>query len=123
MAESKAESRTYRGSCHCGSVKYEVETELGTVLSCNCSICSRAGYLLAFVPAQQFKLLSGQDAQRDYQFNKKNIHHLFCTTCGVRSFGHGKGPDGSEMYAINVRTLDGVDLDALKIQKVNGKAL
>jgi hypothetical protein len=93
------------------------------VLSCNCSICSRAGYLLAFVPAQQFKLLSGQGAQQDYQFNKKNIHHLFCTTCGVRSFGHGKGPDGSEMYAINVRTLDGVDLDALKIQKVNGKAL
>ena len=116
-----AESKTYRGSCHCGNVKYEVQTDLATVLACNCSICSRAGYLLAFVPAEQFKLLSGQDAQSDYQFNTKNIHHLFCTTCGVRSFGHGTGPDGSAMYAINVRTLDAVDLDALNIQKVNGK--
>jgi hypothetical protein len=118
-----AESKTYRGSCHCGNVKYEVQTDLDSVLSCNCSICARAGYLLAFVPAQQFKLVSGHDAQRDYQFNKKNIHHLFCSTCGVRSFGRGKGPDGSEMYAINVRTLDGVDLEALKVQKVNGKDL
>lgn len=121
MTETKAESKTYRGSCHCGTVTYEVQTDLATVLSCNCSICSRAGYLLAFVPAEQFKLLSGKDAQRDYQFNKRNIHHLFCSTCGVRSFGHGTGPDGSQMYAVNVRTLEGVDLDALKIQKVNGK--
>jgi hypothetical protein len=123
MEEYMAQSKTYRGACHCGNVKYEVETDLGTVLACNCSLCSRAGYLLTFVPATQFKLLSGEDAQRDYQFNKKKIHHLFCATCGVRSFGHGTGPDGSEMYAINVRTLDGVDLDALKIQKVNGKDL
>lgn len=117
------QSKTYRGGCHCGNVKYEVETDLGTVMACNCSICSRAGYLLAFVPAAQFKLLAGREAQRDYQFNKKKIHHLFCSTCGVRSFGHGTGPDGSEMYAVNVRTLEGVDLDTLKVQKVNGKDL
>jgi hypothetical protein len=118
-----AESKTFVGSCHCGKVRFEVETDLDTVMECNCSICSRAGYLLTFVPAERFKLVSGEGAQRDYQFNKKHIHHLFCATCGVRSFGHGKGPDGSEMYAINVRTLDGVDLDALKVKKVNGKAL
>jgi hypothetical protein len=118
-----AESKKYEGSCHCGNVRFEVQTSLDTVLQCNCSICSRAGYLLAFVPADQFKLLSGAGAQSDYQFNKKHIHHMFCSTCGVRSFGHGKGPDGTEMYAINVRTLDGVDLDALQVKKVNGKAL
>jgi hypothetical protein len=118
-----AESKKYLGSCHCGSVRFEVQTDLQTVMQCNCSICSRAGYLLSFVPAEHFKLLSGEGAQKDYQFNKKRIHHLFCTTCGVRSFGHGKGPDGSEMFAINVRTLDGVDLDALQVKKVDGRAL
>jgi hypothetical protein len=117
------ELQTYRGSCHCGKVKYRVQTDLSTVIACNCSICSRAGHLLTFVPPQQFELLSGHDAQTDYQFNEKNIHHLFCATCGVRSFGHGTGPDGSKMYAINVRTLEGVDLDTLKIDKVNGKDL
>jgi hypothetical protein len=118
-----SEPKKYEGSCHCGNVRFEVQTDLDTVMQCNCSICSRAGYLLAFVPASSFKLVSGAGAQSDYQFNKKHIHHLFCSTCGVRSFGHGKGPDGSEMYAVNVRTLEGVDLDALKVKKVDGKAL
>ena len=117
------EAKTYHGSCHCGKVSYEIQTELGSVMACNCSICSRAGYLLTFVSPKQFKLLSDSDAQRDYQFNRKNIHHLFCSTCGVRCFGHGTGPDGSEMYAINVRTLQNVELDGLKIQKFNGKDL
>jgi hypothetical protein len=118
-----AEMSKYSGSCHCGNVRFEVETDLANVISCNCSICTRAGYLLAFVPDSQFKLLAGQNAQSDYQFNKKHIHHLFCKTCGVRSFGHGKSPDGGEMYAINVRALEGVDLDALKVNKVDGKSL
>jgi hypothetical protein len=118
-----AETTKYQGSCHCGNVRFQVETDLSSVISCNCSICSRAGYLLTFVPEGQFELLAGEGAQSDYQFNRKNIHHLFCKTCGVRSFGHGKGPDGAAMYAVNVRTLDGVDLDALKVQKVDGKKL
>jgi hypothetical protein len=113
----------YQGSCHCGKVRFEVQTDLEGVISCNCSICSRAGYLLTFVPAAQFTLHAGKDEQSDYQFNNKHIHHLFCKTCGVRSFGHGKGPDGSEMYSINVRALDGVDLDNLKVKKFNGKGL
>ena len=117
-----ADLTTYKGSCHCGNVRFEVQADLDNVISCNCSLCARAGYLLAFVPDSQFKLLAGKDAQNDYQFNKKHIHHLFCKTCGVRSFGHGKAPDGSEMFAINVRTLDDVDLDSLKVQKVDGKS-
>ena len=118
-----AETSTYQGSCHCGNVRFEVQTDLSTVLACNCSICSRVGYLLNFVPASQFKLLEGKNAQSDYQFNKKHIHHLFCKTCGVRSFGHGKGPDGAETYAVNVRTLDGVDLEKLVVKKVDGKSV
>lgn len=117
-----AELKTYTGSCHCGDVRFEVRADLSHVISCNCSICSRAGYLLAFVPAEQFELLAGENAQTDYQFHTKNIHHLFCTRCGVRSFGRGTGPGGKAMYAINVRTLDGVDLDALSVHKVDGRS-
>jgi hypothetical protein len=117
-----AHMTTYQGSCHCGNVRFEVQTDLASVVSCNCSMCSRAGYLLTFVPASQFTLHAGKDAQSDYQFNTKNIHHLFCRTCGTRSFGHGTGPDGSPMYAINVRALEGVDIDTLKVAKIDGKS-
>ena len=87
------------------------------------SICSRVGHLLTFVPPSQFTLHAGEGAQNDYPFNRKNIHHLFCKTCGVRSFGRGTAADGSAVIAINVRALDGVDLDALTVQKVDGKRL
>ena len=117
------EAKTHQGSCHCGKVKYEVKTDLSSVIECNCSICSRAGYLLTFVPADQFKLLSGEGTQKDYQFNKHHIHHLFCTDCGIHSFATGTGRDGKPMFAINVRCLEGVDTKTLKTKAVDGKSL
>jgi hypothetical protein len=114
--------RTYTGGCHCGNVRYEVTTKLEGAITCNCSICSKTGSRLSFVPAEQFKLLSGEDSLRDYQFNKKVIHNLYCTTSGIRSFARGKGPDGKEMAAINVNCLDDVDLAQLPVQQYNGRA-
>jgi hypothetical protein len=118
------EKQTYNGSCHCGRVRYEVTTDLAKVMACNCSICSRAGYLLTFVQPEQFKLHSGEDALSDYQFAKKHIHHQFCSTCGVRSFATGTAPGGAgKMFAINVRCLEGVDVGTLKPTAFDGKSL
>ena len=115
------EQKTYMGSCHCGNVKFEVTGNMTDVISCNCSMCSRTGALLAFVPAAQFKLLEGHDAQGVYKFNKHVIDHLFCKNCGIRSFAKGIGAGGAEMRAINVRCLEGVDLDTVKLTKHDGK--
>jgi hypothetical protein len=117
------ETKTYTGGCHCGKVRYEVKTNLAQVISCNCSICSKTGSLLTFTPVSEFKLLSGQDSLSDYQFGKHVVHHLFCSSCGIRSFAGGTGPDGSEMRAINVRCLDDVDVAALTLTPFNGKSI
>ena len=115
--------KTYAGSCHCGKVRFEVEIDVsGKFVACNCSMCGRSGTLLTFVPAERFKLLSGEDATTDYQFNKKVIHHLFCSTCGIKAFARGTGPDGKEMRAINARCLEGVDPEKLSIQHYDGKS-
>jgi hypothetical protein len=117
------EARTYAGGCHCGKVRYDVTLELDEVMACNCSMCSRAATLLTFVPEEKFTLRSGEDALTDYQFAKMHIHHTFCSTCGIKSFAHGKGPGGQKMIAVNVRCLEGVDLDALKVKRFDGKSL
>ena len=115
--------RTYAGGCQCGRVKYEAKVDLDKpVISCNCSMCGRSGTLLTFIPAAQFTLLSGEDQLTDYRFNKHVIHHKFCSTCGIKSFALGKGRDGADTVAINARCLDGVDLDALKVNKFDGKS-
>ncbi len=115
-------AKSYSGGCHCGAVKYEVVSDLSPVMECNCSHCAMKGFLLTFVPTDSFKLISGADAQTEYRFNKKHIQHVFCATCGVQSFGRGTSPDGSEMVAVNVRCLEGVDLAALEPTPVDGRS-
>lgn len=112
----------YTGGCHCGRVRYEVEADIDEAMSCNCSICQKRGSLLTFVPRSQFSLLAGEHDQTDYQFNKKVVHHLFCSTCGVSSYAEGTGPDQSQMVAINVRCLDDIDLDALTVKRIDGRS-
>jgi hypothetical protein len=117
-----AEERTYEGGCHCGAVRYRVALALKSALTCNCSICSKTGTALAFAPASRFELLRGEDALADYQFGRRHIHHLFCSRCGVRSFGRGAMPDGTPTVAINVRCLDGVDLETLPLTRHDGRS-
>lgn len=118
-----SETKTYTGGCHCGKVRFEAQLALDKVTACNCSICSRAGWLLVFVPAAQFKLLSGEGAVTDYQFAKKHLHHPFCATCGVRAYSYGDAPNGDLMYAVNTRCLDEVDAAALPVNHFDGKKL
>jgi hypothetical protein len=113
----------YLGSCHCGQVAFEVEGEIASAMSCNCSMCQRKGTLMWFVPRAALTLLTPPETMATYTFNKHAIAHRFCPTCGIHPFGEGSGPDGQAMAAINVRCLDGVDIDALAVQHHDGRAL
>ncbi|GGL27632.1 MULTISPECIES: GFA family protein [Caulobacter] len=113
----------HEGGCQCGAVRYAVELELDKLIACNCSRCGKLGSVLAFAPASAFELKQGQDSLTEYRFNSHKISHLFCKTCGIQSFGRGVGPDGAEMAAINVRTLDDVDVFALEPHRFDGKSL
>jgi hypothetical protein len=114
---------THHGGCHCGAIRFHVDIDLSkTAITCNCSMCSRSGTVLSFVPAGQFALDQGESNLTDYQFNKNVVHHLFCKTCGIKAFARGTGPNGAEMVAINVRCLDDIDLAAVPTQQVDGKS-
>ena len=102
--------KTYKGSCHCGAVRFEADLDLAQgTFKCNCSICFKTRAWLAAVPAGDFRLLAGEQALADYQFGKRSIHHRFCQTCGVRPFSRGTDPKGNPAYAVRVNCLDGVD--------------
>ncbi len=111
----------YRGSCHCGKVAFEVEGELKDALACNCSMCSRKGSLLWFVPRGQMRLLTDEGAIASYTFNKHVIQHRFCRTCGIHPFGEATDPKGNPTAAINIRSLEDVDLDAVPVNHFDGR--
>jgi hypothetical protein len=113
---------TYTGSCHCGGIAFEVEGELDEAKECNCSHCSRKGYLLWFVPRERLRLKTPEGALSTYRFNKHVIAHHFCAQCGCAPFATGTGPGGMSMAAVNVRCLEGIDLGAVKRVFVDGSS-
>jgi len=111
---------THTGGCHCGRVRFEVMAPARLqVTECNCSICSKAGYLHLIVPAQRFKLTSGSDLLTTYSFNTHTAKHLFCRVCGVKSFYVPRShPDG---FSVNARCLDPGTVEELRIEPFNGR--
>ena len=110
----------HQGGCHCGRVRFEVEAPARLkVAECNCSICSKAGYLHLIVPKSRFRLLRGEDALTTYTFNTAAAKHLFCSTCGVKSFYVPRShPDG---YSVNARCHDEGTVRAMTIVPKDGK--
>ena len=89
----------HKGSCHCGRISFEVEGDLAQAMECNCSHCSRKGYLLWFVPREKLRLDTPEAGMGTYTFNKHVIQHHFCPSCGCAPFGFGKGPTGAATAA------------------------
>ena len=110
----------HKGGCHCGAVSYEVEAAGDLEVSeCNCSICSRSGYLHLIVPKSRFRLLSGEDNLSTYTFDTHEAKHLFCRTCGIKSFYIPRShPDG---ISVNVRCLDDSTITSLHIEQFDGR--
>lgn len=110
-----------RGSCHCGNVVFDVEGEPSTVIECNCSHCSRKGYLLWFVPREKLAVSTPAENMATYKFNKHVIDHMFCRNCGCAPFGLGVGPGGEPSAAINVRCIEEIELSTLQRIPYDGR--
>lgn len=113
----------YRGSCHCGRIRFTVSGELKEVMECNCSICTKRGSLLWFVPRASFELRTPASDVSTYTFNKHQIKHHFCAVCGCAPYAEGTDPGGHAIAAVNVRCLDDIDLAALPRKPFDDRSL
>ncbi|HZR36603.1 MAG TPA: GFA family protein [Nevskia sp.] len=114
------EKVTHRGGCHCGAVRFEVRAPARlTVQHCNCSMCSKTGYMHLIVPAADFTLLSGAAQLNTYTFNTGTAKHLFCTVCGIKSFYVPRSnPDG---FSVNLRCLDEGTVEQVTVEDFDGR--
>lgn len=116
--------KTYKGSCHCGTVKFEADLDLAQpTFRCNCSICRRTRFWVAVARPEEFRLLSGEGEMTEYLFNTRRNQHFFCRRCGVRAFGVGNETPIGKMIGVNVGCLEGVseeELSRIPVTRVDG---
>jgi hypothetical protein len=112
--------KTHTGGCHCGRVRFEFSAPARIdVIDCNCSMCTKAGYLHLIVPKDRFRLVSGEDALAAYQFNTGVAKHLFCRVCGIKSFYVPRShPDA---FSVNARCLDEGTVESMNVVKKDGR--
>jgi hypothetical protein len=110
----------HQGGCHCGRVRFEVTAPPEIEVSeCNCSICSKSGFLHLIVPRSCFTLLEGAEYLTTYTFNTGVAKHLFCGICGVKSFYIPRSnPDG---YSVNARCLDSGTIEKITVKPFDGQ--
>lgn len=114
-------TNTYQGSCHCGRARFEIDADLDHVRVCDCSMCRRRGALNFRVRPEHFRLMTPIEDLASYQFNTMTAVDYFCPTCGIQPFRRPRTDPG--VWTVNVRCLEGVDLDAIPVTHVFGSKL
>jgi hypothetical protein len=114
-------ARRYTGSCHCGAVRFEIETDFPELTLCDCSICRRKNALMVKVHESRFKLLAGEESLTEYRFHTKTAVHSFCKVCGIYPF-HRKRVTPDHL-GINVHCLDDFDAAGIPVRHAAGAAM
>jgi hypothetical protein len=111
----------YTGSCHCGSIKFEIDSDLEKIVQCNCSICIKRNAKMIMIPKENFKLLEGSEHLSLYQFNTEIAKHFFCKKCGIYTH-HNRKSDPNGM-GVNLGCIDEVDPMKFDVIQFDGKKL
>ncbi|OBT87940.1 hypothetical protein VE02_04545 [Pseudogymnoascus sp. 03VT05] len=122
-------SQTYTGTCHCGHIRFSITSSLPDVVSCDCSICIRRGALIQRIPDAAFHPISptaasledGTHGLIEYRFNTMVARDYICPVCGILGFRRPRL--GMGVWAINVRCLEGVEVEKLMVRRVFGSQL
>jgi hypothetical protein len=121
MQRDAKSMKTYRGSCHCGAVRFEIESDFPELTMCDCSMCKRRNALMVRVHESRFRLIAGSDALAQYQFHTRTAQHYFCKVCGIYPF-HRKRftPDN---FGVNVHCLEDFDPRGIAVRRADGASM
>jgi len=103
----------YKGSCHCGAVKFEIEADITELYTCDCSLCAKKNALITRVGKGDLQITEGEDNLSLYQWNFKIAKHYFCKTCGIYPFHQRRSEPDS--YGVNVYCLEAFDVKSVPV--------
>ena len=113
--------KTYKGSCHCQAISFEIDTDFPELTTCDCSICIRKNALMVKVHESSIRIITGEANLAKYQFHTETAEHFFCNICGIYPFHRKRvAPD---CYGVNVFCLEGFDATGIPVRATDGKGM
>jgi hypothetical protein len=108
------------GSCHCGDVRWQIDSMPEGATVCNCTVCRRYGVLWAYDWDGEGIRVSGPT--RAYLRGEREIEFHFCPTCGCVAFWRATLADdaGRKRIAVNLRLADPAQVAKIPIDRFDG---
>jgi hypothetical protein len=106
------------GACHCGAVRFRIRADITELTTCDCSLCSKRGALMAKVPEAALMLTAGEERLALYQWNTRRAKHYFCDRCGVYVFHRKRA--APDHFGVNAFCIDGFDPASVPVRATEG---
>jgi len=85
------------------------------------SVARTTSFITDLDKNENFKFTKGSfDEMTNYMFGEKRLKHTFCPVCGCSAVGSDKN---MKVVAVNLRAVEGVDAEKLKLKKIDGASL
>jgi hypothetical protein len=108
----------WRGSCHCGAVRFLADHAITELTTCDCSLCLMRNAVMAKIPERSLTILEGEDMLTRYEWNTRRAKHYFCRRCGIYVFHRKRA--APDHFGVNVFCLDGFDAKSVPVRATEG---
>jgi hypothetical protein len=115
----------YQARCHCGRVRFSFRCKAITAgCRCDCSLCVRRAAVLSghYIPAADFTPHARPEDLGLYLWNERVLRNYFCKACGIFTY-IADGENGKDGYRVNLGCVEGLDVFALEIERIDGKSV
>jgi hypothetical protein len=112
---------TFSGACHCGAVRFRVDSPIEELTTCDCSLCAKRNALMAKVPEQALTVLEGEAMLTLYEWNTHRAKHYFCSRCGIYVFHRKRA--APDHFGVNVFCLENFDATSIPVRATEGASM
>lgn len=106
------------GSCHCGAVRFRVDSVITELTTCDCSLCVKRNAVMAKVPEQALSVLEGSELLTRYEWNTRRAKHYFCSRCGIYLFHRKRA--APDHFGVNAFCLDDFNPTSVPLRATEG---
>lgn len=113
--------RALVASCHCGRAKLTLPRAPDQVTHCNCSLCTKTGFLGVYFPSEELQIEGEFDVYIRSDSNPACIAQQRCRHCGILTHWVPLTDPPHVRMGVNARLIEPEALEGVPVVEVDGR--